>query len=215
MDDEHGGGHSTRSDETKDRAIEEYLETPPKIKYFGAILKLAQEKGLQVYQTRSHAVVLYNTLLAACIEKAGGMYENTGSGLPEGSLNCDTVSYWNWTRNLVTKIYKAKTQDHLGNHQAIRKVAEKLCNNTVENKYLEYLFLQSSSRIQHARTRSRGWSRSSRTTNIRNYSFRDLSQTQKINKFSKESQDLTAPRSSNFAKILPNSYVLTAMPTGK
>ena len=33
-------------------------------------LKLAQERGLQFYQTRSRAVVLYNTLPAACIEKA-------------------------------------------------------------------------------------------------------------------------------------------------
>ena len=33
-------------------------------------LKLAQEKGLQFYQTRSHAVVLYDTLPAAFIEKA-------------------------------------------------------------------------------------------------------------------------------------------------
>ena len=33
-------------------------------------LKLAQEKSLQFYQSRSHAVVLYNTPLAACIEKA-------------------------------------------------------------------------------------------------------------------------------------------------
>ena len=33
-------------------------------------LKLAQERGLQFYQTGSHAVVLHNTLFAACIEKA-------------------------------------------------------------------------------------------------------------------------------------------------
>ena len=32
-------------------------------------LKLAQERGLQFYQTRSHAIVLYNTLPAVCIEK--------------------------------------------------------------------------------------------------------------------------------------------------
>ena len=32
-------------------------------------LKLAQEKGLQYYQTRSHAIVLYDTLPAASIEK--------------------------------------------------------------------------------------------------------------------------------------------------
>ena len=41
-----------------------------KIQYFGAILKLAQEKGLQFNQTRSRAVVLNNTLPLACIEKA-------------------------------------------------------------------------------------------------------------------------------------------------
>ena len=39
-------------------------------------LKLAQEKGLQFYQTRSHTVVLYNTLLAIRIEKV--LYMNTG-----------------------------------------------------------------------------------------------------------------------------------------
>ena len=33
-------------------------------------LMLAQEKGLQFYQTRSHAVILYDTLPAECIEKA-------------------------------------------------------------------------------------------------------------------------------------------------
>ena len=32
-------------------------------------LKVAQKKGLQFYQTRSNAVILYNTLLAICIEK--------------------------------------------------------------------------------------------------------------------------------------------------
>ena len=33
-------------------------------------LELVQEKGLQFYQTRSHAVFLFNTQPAACIEKA-------------------------------------------------------------------------------------------------------------------------------------------------
>ena len=32
-------------------------------------LELAQERGLQFYQTRSHAIVLYSTLPAVCIEK--------------------------------------------------------------------------------------------------------------------------------------------------
>ena len=36
-------------------------------------LKLAQKKGIQFYQTRSHAIVLFNTLLAICFEKAVSM----------------------------------------------------------------------------------------------------------------------------------------------
>ena len=33
-------------------------------------VQLAQKRGLQFYQTRSHAIVLYNTLLAVCVETA-------------------------------------------------------------------------------------------------------------------------------------------------
>ena len=33
-------------------------------------LKLVRKRGLQLYQTRSHAIVLYNTLHPICIEKA-------------------------------------------------------------------------------------------------------------------------------------------------
>ena len=63
------GWNSMRSYETKDRAIHEYSETLSKIQYVGAIWSSLKRKGLQFYQTRSHAVVLYNTLFAACIEK--------------------------------------------------------------------------------------------------------------------------------------------------
>ena len=41
-----------------------------KILYFGAIWSSPKREVLQFCQTRSRAVVLYNTLLAACIEKA-------------------------------------------------------------------------------------------------------------------------------------------------
>ena len=43
---------------------------PHQNKVYGCNLKIAQKKGLQLYQTRSHATVLYNTLTATCIEKA-------------------------------------------------------------------------------------------------------------------------------------------------
>ena len=41
--------------------------------------KLAQRKGLQFYQTRSHAIALFNTLPAKCIEKENFM--KTGEDL--------------------------------------------------------------------------------------------------------------------------------------
>ena len=40
-----------------------------KIQYFGATLEVGQ-RCLQLHQTRSHALILYNTLPAACMEKA-------------------------------------------------------------------------------------------------------------------------------------------------
>ena len=40
---------------------------------FWCNLKLAQQRGLQFYQTRSNAVILYDTLPAEIIEKATSM----------------------------------------------------------------------------------------------------------------------------------------------
>ena len=124
----------------------------------------------------------------------------------------------NRTRNMVYKIHKTKTQDHLGNHQAIRKVTGKSVATPWITEYLEYLFLQSSSRIQNARTRSTSWSRSSRTTSIKHHSFRTWTRRRRSTSSAKNrktwSPTWTTPRSSNFAKIPPNSDVLTAMPAG-
>ena len=63
------GGNSTRSDETKDRANK---NTWKRLRNTVCLVQFetAHEKGLQVHQTQSHAVVLCNTLPAACIEKA-------------------------------------------------------------------------------------------------------------------------------------------------
>ena len=48
-------------------------------KVFWCNLKLAQRKGLEFYQTRSHAIVLFNTLPAICIEKV--VHMKTGEDL--------------------------------------------------------------------------------------------------------------------------------------
>ena len=60
-------GKPLRCGKTSDHAIQEYLETISKysiLVQFGACAR----RGLQFYQTQSHAVVLYHTLPAACIE---------------------------------------------------------------------------------------------------------------------------------------------------
>ena len=49
--------------ETKDRAIQEYLETPSKCCIFVQFEARPRESDLQIYQTRSNAVLV-------CIEKA-------------------------------------------------------------------------------------------------------------------------------------------------
>ena len=60
-----------RLDKAKDCSIQECLETwkPHQKTVNWCNFKLAQGKGLLFYQTRSHAIVLYDTLPAVCIEK--------------------------------------------------------------------------------------------------------------------------------------------------
>ena len=61
------------------------------------------------------------------------MYEDTGGAPPKASLDSECHGlYSSRTRNTVNKIHKAKTQDHLGNHQAIRRVTGKPEKNTVD-----------------------------------------------------------------------------------
>ena len=54
---------------SKNRAIQKYLGTIQNT-LFRCNLKLAQPRGLQLCQTRSNAVILYDTLPAEFIEKA-------------------------------------------------------------------------------------------------------------------------------------------------
>ena len=93
---------------------------------------------------------------------------------------------------MVHKIHKAKKQDHLGNHLAIRKVTGTSVATLWITEHLEYLFLQSSRRIQYARTKSKRLIEKLENHKHKDSFIQDLSQTQKINKFSKESQDLIA-----------------------
>ena len=85
------GRNSMRSDETKDHAIQEYLETHSK---YNMLVQLGA-------CPRERLVILPNTVTCSrrslqhtpCIlHWEGGMYENYGRALPEGTLNSESVT---------------------------------------------------------------------------------------------------------------------------
>ena len=163
---------------------------------FWCNLKLAQDKGLHLHQTRSHAVVLYNTLPAACIEKAVCMI--TQEELYQKVRLTPRVPQVVLKSNSQYGPPDPQGQDARSSWEpsSDSKSYWEICNNTVDHRIsgVPLSAVEQESFVQ------------------------DWSQTQKINKFSKESQDVIADLNNteilNFAKILPNSNVLTAMPTG-
>ena len=114
---------------------------------------------------------------------------------------------------MVHKIHKTKKQDHLENHQVTRTVTRRLVTAPWTTEQPEYLHLQSSRRTQHARTESRGWSSSSRTRRLKIRLSRIWNRGRRSKNRKTWSPTWTTPRT--FAKILPNSNVLTALPSGK
>ena len=124
-----------RSDESKDRA---YKNTWKRFQntVFWCNLKLAQERGLQMYQTRSHAVVLGNILLAACIEIAVCMktqdelYQKVRliPRAPQCRAKIELAF-------LSTRSTKPRRKIILGTIKRFEKLRE-LCNNTVDHRIL-------------------------------------------------------------------------------
>ena len=91
MEDGNGMGETSHN-LTKPR-IAPYKNTWKRLQktVFWCNLKLAQEKGLHFYQTRSRAIVLYNTQPAACIEKAACM-KTQEELCQKSSLNSKTAT---------------------------------------------------------------------------------------------------------------------------
>ena len=149
------------------------------------------------------------------------MNENSRQALPKGSIDFKSATgcIQSEFRNTVNKTHQAKTQDHLETHQAIRSVTWKLVATSWITEFRVYLSLQSSSRKQHVRTMSRSWSRSVRTTSIRNPSFKTWARRRRSTSSAKNrriwSSTWTTPRSSSFANTLPKNDAPIAIPTGK
>ena len=180
------GGNSMRFHENKDRAIQEYLDTPSKY----SILKFFQETGLQIYQRRSHAVVLYNTLPAACIEKAACVKTQEEV--------CQKVRL---TPRVPRVVLKSNSQycPQDPQSQEARSSREpssdsesygEPCNNIVDHEISGAPFCSRTAEY-NTREQSQKVDREVREPQASRI-IQDLSQTQKINKFSKVSQDLIA-----------------------
>ena len=106
------------------------------------------------------------------------------------------------------KTYEAKTEDHLGTHQAIRKGYGETCNNTVNYRIsgvpISAVEQQETTRENKVKTLIEKFEKHQHKESL----LQDLSQTQNINKFSKESQDLMADmNNTEIFEFLPNSNV--------
>ena len=69
-----------RLDEAKDRSMQKYLDTCSK---YCILVQVEARSAERIAITRSHAIVLYNTLPAICIGKSG-MHEDEGGVVPQG-----------------------------------------------------------------------------------------------------------------------------------
>ena len=144
------GMAETARDLTKPR-IAPYKNTWKRFQHavFWSILKLAQEKVLQFYQTRSHAVVLYDTLPAASIEKVVCM-RTQDELYQKGSLNskitmsCTQIELAMW----CTRSTRPRSKIILKPHQAIRRVTVKPGTASWTTEFLAYHFQQWNSRMQ-------------------------------------------------------------------
>ena len=93
-----------------DQSMEEIrcdLDKPTIAPYIipGCLIKTQCIGGLQIYQTRSHAIVLYNTVHAICIEKAVCMKTKEEVYQKFSILPGCFLLYWSRTRKVVAFCY--------------------------------------------------------------------------------------------------------------
>ena len=187
---------------------------------FWCNLKLAQQRGLQFDQSRSNAVVLYDTLPAQLIKKVicmktkDQLYQEERVILrPRVVLKANSQS-----GSQDPPVQEARSS---WESQQDAESYEETRSNTAD--YQIPGFSISTVKLQDARRQNK---RHKTFRNVRKKHWhkaqylKDLSQKQEINRFSEESQQLLVDvnhteRSSNFARILQNFNVLSAIPLRK
>ena len=179
-----------------------------RIQYSGAIWN-SLKRGLLFYQRRSHAIVLHDTLPAVCIEKVVCM-----------KTNDELFQNVRLTPRVPQVVLQSNSQIGLQDQreQDARSYCEKPGATPWITEFLVYLFLQSNSKVHIVKTKSKSWSRSSRTTRTKNPSFKTWSRRRRSTSSARNRSNWSptwTPRSSNFAKHLQNSNALNATYTGK
>ena len=202
------GRSSVRSEQTQNYGVQKYLESSPNTVYW-CNLKLAQRRGLQFYQTRSHAVVLYHTTCdyfekAVCMNTKDVLYHEVFQSprLPR--------VFWSRIRKVENKTNLIKKQENPQNTKAHRtEVTVKLVAATLTEEYQAYLILQSSNRTLIAKKRSKRWFSSSSITRPRSLSCRTWIRRWRLISSAKSrwnwSPTWAIPRSSSSAKLLPRN----------
>ena len=147
-------------------------------------LKLAQKKGLQFRQTRSHAIVLYNTLPAICIDKAVCMKTK------EELYHKGYQSPWLPRVKLKPNSNLIKKQENPQTTKAYREVTAKPAAATSTMEYPAYSILQSNNRTRIAEKQSKSSFSSFREYRTRSFFLQDLNKTEEINTFSERSKKL-------------------------
>ena len=152
-------------------------------------LNLAQERGLQFFQTRSHAIVLYNTLPAVCIEKAVCM--KTKEELHQKVRLTQRLSLVVLKANSHSGQQDQRDQDarSFWDPPNESKSYRETWNNAVDNRILGTPISTVEQQDTNRQFKVKKLIEKFETNQHKDSFLQDFSQTQKINKFSKESQD--------------------------
>ena len=112
-------------------------------------IKLAQKKGLKFYQTRSNAIILYDTLPAYCIPKAIRMepgeiiYEKVyASPRPPPKIPLKRIGWKNWIQKLLEVVKTPQQTQPKSKYQARRDADQIRTGRPVESGQPTGLFTQ-------------------------------------------------------------------------
>ena len=219
MEDVYGMGE-TPCDLTKARIVP-HINTWKRFQntVFWSNLKLAQERGLQFFQTRSHAVVIFDTLPTACIEKAVCM-----------KTSDELYQKVRWTPRVPRVVLKSNSkhgpqdpqnQDARSSREPSgdSKSYGEICNNTVDHRVLGVPLSAVDQQNTTRETKVKKLFEKFENHKHKESFIQDMRQTEKINKFSKESQDLIADMNNTeifeLCENSPKQQCLDCSATGK